>query len=290
MLIQLIVAGLATGGTYALVGIALSVTFKGTNVLNFAQGEMAMLTTFLAYVLIVRTGIPYGVGVVIVLVVAGLFGYAIERFLTRPAGESLLVVGILTIGLYYIIDYVALQVFPYSATPQAFPSAFPAGLVHVFGAVVSIAQVGTLGVALVLMAGIGAFYRWAKLGVAMRAHADNPEAAAMMGIDHGRIASLSWMLASMIGSVAGLLLAPLFFIDVGFMQLVLMTAMSAAVMGGFISLPGVAIGGLLVGVAENLFGAYISANLQDLLVYGFILLVLMIRPQGLLVRRRIQKV
>ena len=291
MLLQLVVTGLATGAVYGLVGLALVVIYKATNVMNFAQGEMAMFSTFIAFVLITDVGLPYGVAVLLTMVISALAGATIERLIIRPAAStSLLTVAVLTMGMFYVINFFTLRVFPFGAVPRRFPSLFPASTVSVGGSVLSMQKLGTFIVSLVLMGLLAAFYKYARFGVAMRASADNPEAAALMGIDRNRVASASWALAATLGAIAGIMLAPFLFLDVLFMRFTLIKSLCAAVMGGFTSLPGVVLGGLVVGVAENLFGGYVSTDWRNAFVFSLIIIALFIRPQGLTQRTQTVKV
>ena len=291
MFLQLVVSGLAGGAVYSIVGLALVVIYKATNVMNFAQGEMAMFSTFITYVLITDAGLPYGVAVVLTLAISAVAGVTLERFIVRPAAStSLLTVAVLTMGMFYIINFFTLRVFPFGSIPRRFPSLFPRSTVSVGNAVLSIQKLGTFCAGLVLVLALGAFYRYTKFGIAMRASADNSEAASLMGVNLNRVASVSWALAAMLGAIAGILVAPFLFLDVLFMKFTLIKSLCAAVMGGFTSLPGVVLGGLLVGLAENLFGGYVSTDFKNSFVFSLILIVLFLRPQGLMRRARVIKV
>jgi branched-chain amino acid transport system permease protein len=162
--------------------------------------------------------------------------------------------------------------------------------VSVGNAVLSIQKLGTFCAGLVLVLLLGAFYRYTKFGIAMRASADNSEAASLMGVNLNRVASVSWALAAMLGAIAGILVAPFLFLDVLFMKFTLIKSLCAAVMGGFTSLPGVVLGGLLVGLAENLFGGYVSTDFKNAFVFSLILIVLFLRPQGIMRRTQVIKV
>ena len=191
---------------------------------------------------------------------------------------------------FYIINFFTLRVFPFGSIPRRFPSLFPRSTVSLGNAVVSIQKLGTFGAGLLLVLVLGAFYRYTKFGIAMRASADNKEAASLMGVNLNRVASVSWALAAMLGAIAGILVAPFLFLDVLFMKFTLIKSLCAAVMGGFTSLPGVVLGGLLVGLAENLFGGYVSTDFKNAFVFSLILIVLFLRPQGLMRRARVIKV
>ncbi len=286
-LAQQVVSGLSAGSIYALLALALVLIYQSTDVVNFAQGEMAMFTTFIAYTLLTWYGVPFLPAVALTLIFAFLLGYLVERVVVRPVEEApALSVVIVTLGLYSIFNSVAGWVWGY--VPKGFPSPIPGGTVRFFGLTVGLLDLWILGCALVIMVLLHLFLRRTTLGTAMRATAHNRTAARLVGIPVGRMLSLGWGLSAALGAVAGMLAAPKIFLEPNMMAGVLLYAFAGAVLGGLGSPFGAIAGGLLVGVIENLLGALVATELKAGLAFFMILAVLVVRPQGLFgtVRRR----
>src|SRR5215212_4750253 len=287
--LQLVVSGLALGSIYALIALSLVIINKATDVVNFAQGEMAMLGTFaclavlgafkLPLWLVMLAGFPLGI----------VFGALVERLAMRPlAGGPPINALIATIGLFLVFHHLAGWIWGYD--PYRFPSLFSPEPVIVLGARISQASIGILAVSLGVMALLYVFYEKTRLGIAMRAASMNRRAARLMGVNVGRVSMTAWGLATGISLVAGMLIAPLTFLDFEMMVFVLLKAFAGAILGGFNSLPGAVIGCLVIGVVENLFGAYVSTAFKDTFAFGIIITVLMIRPQGLFTNQIAKKV
>lgn len=280
MFSQLIISGLALGSIYALVAISLVLVHKATDVINFAQGEMAMFTTFLAWSLLAWTGLPLVVVIVLGFPMGAVVGALVERIFIRPlSGAPPVNLLIATIGLWITFNSLAGWIWGFD--PYRFPSLLSADAIDFYGLRMSPASLAIIGVALALMVVLYAFFEHTREGVAMRAASMNRWAAQLMGIQVGRVSTMSWALAGGIGAVAGLLIAPVTFLDFEMMAPVLLKAFAAAILGGFNSLPGAVIGGLAIGVLENLFGAYISNAFRDSFSLLLIVLVLMFKPAGL---------
>lgn len=280
MFSQLIISGLALGSIYALVAISLVLVHKATDVINFAQGEMAMFTTFLAWSLLAWTGLPLVVVIVLGFPMGAVVGALVERIFIRPlSGAPPVNLLIATIGLWITFNSLAGWIWGFD--PYRFPSLLSADAIDFYGLRMSPASLAIIGVAVALMIVLYAFFEHTREGVAMRAASMNRWAAQLMGIQVGRVSAMSWALAGGIGAVAGLLIAPVTFLDFEMMAPVLLKAFAAAILGGFNSLPGAVIGGLAIGVMENLFGAYISNAFRDSFSLLLIVLVLMFKPAGL---------
>jgi branched-chain amino acid transport system permease protein len=285
---QMIVSGIAVGAIYGLVALGIVLVFKATGVLNFAHGEGVMLSTFVAFTLL-KWKLPYALVVVLTLVFSALFGMLIERLVIRRfAGKSLLVSGIATLGLFLLFGDVAVWI--WGKDPFEFPGLFSQKPIMVSGIAISAADLGIVGTAAALAGALFAFFRFTRLGIAMQACMDNPTAARLMGIPLRRIHSLSWALSSMIGAVAGLLIAPVTFLHFTMMQHVLHFAFASAVLGGILSLPGSLIGGIVIGITANLTGAYVSSTWKEVMPFLVMLAILIVRPHGLLARRHVKKV
>jgi branched-chain amino acid transport system permease protein len=281
--LQLVVSGLALGCIYALLALSLVIINKATDVVNFSQGEMAMLGTFAALAALSATGLP-----LVVIMVGGFFGglafgAVVERLAIRPlAGGPPVNALIATIGLFLVFHHLAGWIWGYD--PYRFPSLFSPEPVTLLGARISQNSLGMLAVSLGVMALLYLFFEYTRVGIAMRAASMNRRAAQLMGVNVGRVSMTAWALATGIALVAGMLIAPLTFLDFEMMVIVLLKAFAGAILGGFNSLPGAVVGCLVIGVVENLFGAYVSTAFKDAFAFGVIVLVLMVRPAGLFTR------
>jgi branched-chain amino acid transport system permease protein len=281
--LQLAVSGLALGSIYALLALSLVIINKATDVVNFSQGEMAMLGTFACLALLAATGIPLVLLMVLAFPLGFAFGAIVERLAIRPLASGPPINALIaTIGLWLVFHHLAGWIWGYD--PYRFPSLFSPEPVTLLGARISQNSLGTLGVSLGVMAALYLFFEHTRLGIGMRAASLNRRAAQLMGVNVGRISMTAWGLASGIGVVAGMLVAPVTFLDFEMMVIVLLKAFAGAILGGFNSLPGAVIGCLVIGVVENLFSAYISNAFKDAFAFGIIVLVLMIRPAGLFTR------
>jgi branched-chain amino acid transport system permease protein len=276
--LQQIFSGLAAGAIYASVALALVMIYRATDLVNFAQGEMAMFSTYIAWTL-VNAGLPFWLAFLITLVVSFAGGMAIERVLIRPVENApVLAAVVVTIGLLLIFNSVAGWI--YSYTVQDFPSPFPDR--PVFGALMTTRDLGVIAVTLLMLVLLFVFFRFTSTGLAMRAAAQNPESARLCGIPVGRMLAIGWGLAAAIGATAGIMVAPVLFLDPNMMGGVLIYAFAGALLGGITSPGGAVAGGLIVGVTENLVGTYLIASQLKLTVaFALIILVLVFRPNGL---------
>ena len=281
--LQLVVSGLALGSIYALLALSLVIINKATDVVNFAQGEMAMLGTFAALAVLGALKLPLWLVMVGAFALGMAFGALVERVAMRPlASKPPINALIATIGLFLVFHHLAGWLWGYD--PYRFPSLFSPEPVLIAGARISQASLGILAVSLAVMALLWLFYERTRLGIAMRAASMNRRAARLMGVNVGRVSMTAWALATGISLVAGMLVAPLTFLDFEMMVIVLLKAFAGAILGGFNSLPGAVIGCLVIGVVENLFGAYVSTAFKDAFAFGIIVVVLMARPAGLFTR------
>jgi branched-chain amino acid transport system permease protein len=277
-LLQQIFSGLAAGAIYASLALALVMIYRATDLVNFAQGEMAMFSTYIAWTL-VNAGLPFWAAFVLTLVASFLGGMTIERILIRPVENApVLAAVVVTIGLLLIFNALAGWIFTY--TLQEFPSPFPDRTL--FGALMTTRDLGVIGVTLAMLFLLFVFFRFTATGLAMRAAAQNPESARLCGIPVGRMLAIGWGLAAAIGATAGIMVAPVLFLDPNMMGGVLLYAFAGALLGGIASPVGAVVGGLIVGVTENLVGTYLIASQLKLTVaLGLIILVLVFRPNGL---------
>jgi branched-chain amino acid transport system permease protein len=289
MIPQLVASGLALGSIYALLALSLVLINKATDVVNFAQGEMAMFGTFICFTLLTRSGLPLVAVLIMAVPIGALLGIATERIAMRPLQAAPPVNALIaTIGLWLIFHHAAGWIWGYD--PVRFPSLFSPAPVDILGARVAENSLGIIGVSLAVVALLYLFFEHTRMGVAMRAASMNRRAAQLMGVNIDRVALVAWALAAAISVVSGFLVAPLTFLDFEMMFAVLLKAFAGAILGGFNSLPGAVVGCLVIGVVENLFAAYVSTAFKDTFAFAIIIAVLMFRPQGLFTRRIAKKV
>jgi branched-chain amino acid transport system permease protein len=284
--IHQVLAGLATGGIYASVALALVMIYQATHHVNFAQGEMAMFATYLGWTLI-QAGLPYWVAFFVTVGLAFVMGAAIERLIVRRVENApVLSVVVVFIGLLVILNSMAGWIYTY--TIKTFPSPFPATSANTY---MSPHEIGAIGVTLVVLAILFVFFRFTPLGLAMRAAAQNPVSSKLVGIRVGWMLALGWGLAGAIGAIAGMMVAPVVYLDPNMMSGILLYAFAAALVGGIDSPIGAVLGGFLVGVLENLLGAYVIGNELKLSVaLVLIIAVLIVRPSGLLGKVHVTRV
>ncbi len=276
-LLHQVLAGLATGGIYASLALALVMIYQATHLVNFAQGEMAMFTTYIAWSL-VNAGVPYWLAFAATVLLAFLFGVLIERLVIRPVEDApVLAVVVVFIALLLILNSVTGWIYTY--TIKSFPSPFPRE--SVFGKWLSSHELGAIGVTLVVVLLLYGFFRFTPLGLAMRAAAQNPASARLVGIRVGWMLALGWGLAAAVGAVAGMMVAPIVYLDPNMMGGILLYAFAAALVGGIDNPWGAVFGGFLVGVLENVLGAFVIGNELKLSVaLAIIVGVLLVRPSG----------
>lgn len=274
-------AGVAIGGVYACMALSLVIIYQATHVVNFAQGEMAMLSTYLAWTLM-SVGVPYWLAFAITLVGSFVMGMLLDVLLIRRfPKEAPLAVVIAMVGILVIINSVAGLLFTYDT--KEFTSPFT-GLTSV--TLLSGHELGSLVVTLMVLAAVFLFFRFTKAGLAMRAAAANPLSAQFVGINVSWMLSLGWGLAAAVGAVAGVMTAPIIFLDPNMMLNIIIYAFAGALLGGITNPWGAVIGGFAVGVFENLMGAYVVGTaLKQTSALALIVLVVTLKPEGLFGRR-----
>jgi branched-chain amino acid transport system permease protein len=280
--LEQVIAGVAAGGIYASLALALVLIYRAMGLINFAQGEFAMFTAFICFTLLDGLQLPYALAVVITIVVAALGAFAIERLLVRPFERGApLVIVIVTLALFQIANSVAGFVWGYS--PRSFPSPFPARPIDVGGILISIQDAAIIGVSLLTLLLLYLLFNRTKLGLAMRAAALYPDVSALLGISTGLMLGLGWGLATGVGAISGILVAPRILLEPNMMQSVIIYAFAAAVLGGIDSPVGAVVGGVLLGVLLALIGAYLPALADLRLALSLLLIVvlLVVRPSGL---------
>jgi branched-chain amino acid transport system permease protein len=290
LLLQQVMAGLANGAIYACVALSVVMIFLAIDHLNFAQGEMATFSTFIAWQLI-HWGLPYWLAFIVVVGVSFIGGIAIERFLFKPLHHAPILASLVGfIALFSILNSGDGYIWDY--TIKTFPTPF--GNKPLFGSVlIDTHEAGMIGVTVLMLGLLYLFFSGTRLGLAMRAAAANPESARLVGIRVGWMTALGWGLAAAIGAVAGMLIAPVVFLEPNMMFGVLLYGFAGAVLGGLTSPAGAVIGGFAVGVIENLaatFIPYVGRDLKLTIALVVIVAVLMVRPSGVFGRSVVSRV
>lgn len=290
MIGQLIIEGLAIGACYGLFGIAVVIIYKTSEVVNFAQGEMAMLSAFIAYHILNYYHYPFWLAFAITMVFAILLGIVIEFAFLRPAKDpSLLGLIVITLGAEMLL--MGMAGWKWGPEQKEFVVPMSYQVIHepIKGIIISDWSIAVFATAAVVMILLFLFFKYTKLGIAMRATQQNKHAAKIMGIRVERIFSIAWGVSSLIGTIAAMFFASRSTLDPGFMMEPFLRAFAAAVLGGLMSIPGVFIGGELLGLIENFFG-YVWPEWKPIVAFVVIVLVLCIRPSGLFAKHYVKKV
>jgi branched-chain amino acid transport system permease protein len=295
--LQYVVSGLAAGGVYALLALALVIIHRSTGVINFAQGEMALLSTYIAWALTAEHGWSYWPAFAATLVLSFGGDFAIHRVIIRPVERgSVLRIVIVTIGLLVAIN--GFVIWKWGGEPKQLDSAFGTDTYDIGGVIVSAQDAGTIAVALAIVVVLWALFQYTKIGLALRAAAVNPEEARLVGVRVSWMLALGWGLAALLGAVAGMLTAPAVGLDPNMMAAVLIYAFAAAVLGGIDSPLGAVVGGLTVGVVLNLLSylsqydavSWFTEELRLPAALLIILVVLLVRPQGIFGKPEVKRV
>jgi branched-chain amino acid transport system permease protein len=283
-----VLSGLATGGIYASIALALVMIYQATHHINFAQGELAMFSTYIAWTML-DAGFPYWAAFFLTLVFSFIAGVLIERIVVRPVENSpVLTVVIVFVGLLVITNSMAGWIFSY--TIKSFPSPFPSNAWYA-SSYLSAHEIGMIAVTLCVLLLVFLFFRFTPLGLAMRGAAQNPVSSRLVGIRVGWMLALGWGLAGAVGAVAGMMAAPIVYLDPNMMSGILLYGFAAALLGGIDNPWGAAAGGFIVGVLENLAGAYVVGTEIKLTVALVLIVgVLVVRPSGLFGRVLVTRV
>ena len=288
-LLQICLAGLAQGSLFALAALGLVVIFNASTVVNFAHGAMGMAATYVAYLLIASFHVPFPLAFAGAMVAAFVLGVVVQKFLLgRLQGAPVLTQIVVTLGLFMFLEGILGLAFGYNPRPMAAPVTM--GPVLLGGLVLRPQDVVQLGVLLVLCVALAALFGATKIGLGMRAITENPYAARLMGIPVGRVLAMAWGIGVLLAAVAAMLAAPTTSITPNMMDTIVVYAFVAAILGGFGSLIGALIGGLVLGVVVNLIAAFLAPELAMSIVFGLLLLVLYVKPDGLFGRAAVQKV
>jgi branched-chain amino acid transport system permease protein len=289
MIANLVVGGLAAGCLYAMVGIAIVIVLNITDIANFAQGEMAMLTTFFAYWLLDDLGLAWWQAVSIAAVFGLVQGIVVQQIVIRPLiGSPVLSAIIATLGLNVVLNSLAGLIWGHQTYTFPSPFAFLPPF-QVAGVPVPVASVVNIAVSLAIIAGMTLFLRLTWTGLGMRAASQNQTVARLMGVSITKSSAIAWALGGLVGGIAGILVAPSVFLDTNLMAGLLIKAFAGGVLGGLNSLVGVFLGCLALGVSENLASAYLSPSFADAITFIVIIAVLIVRPEGIFGRVKVRK-
>ncbi len=291
LFIQQTISGLAFGGIFASIALALTMIHRSTELINLAQGEMAMFSTYIAWALITFAGLPYWGAFIVTVGGSFLIGLGIQQIILRPLQqESILTNVIVFIGLLLVFNSVAGYLFTF--TIRAFPSPFPATQVPIMGTNVPAHMIGTIAVVLLVLLAVFLFFRYTTVGLAMRAAAQNQVSARLCGVRVGVMLGLGWGLAAAIGSIAGMMVAHVIFLEPNMMAGVLLFGFCGAILGGIDNPAGSVAGGFIVGVLINWIGAYVPYADELRLTIALVLIVtlLLVKPGGLFGKVHVQRV
>ena len=279
--LQLLISGIAQGCIYGLIALGFVLIYKATETVSFAQGELMMLGAFGGLAVMTILAFPFWLAVIASIMGMGLFGFLLERLVIRPIlGQPAFSIVMLTIGIGYVARGVITMIPGIGTETRAMPVPYKDQIWNLNGLILNVEQMVVIAATAALCALLYALFKYSKLGVAMQASSQNQLAAYYMGIPVKRINGMVWGLASAVAAVAGLLLAPITFVhaNMGFIGL---KAFPAAVVGGFGSLPGAIVGGLIIGMVESLAGFYAPDGVKDIAAYVVVLVMLMVKPNGL---------
>jgi branched-chain amino acid transport system permease protein len=292
LLLQLVVGGVAIGGVYSLIALGFVLIYKATDVLNLAHGELLLVGAYVSYALIAQIGLPLPLALLGTFAFAIVLGLAIERLALRPLiGEPVISVIMVTIGLAILLR--ALVVLVWGSEYRVYPQVLPKESLHLGPVTIGQEFVWSFVIAAALVALFGALFRYTKIGIAMRAVADDQQAALSMGINVRAVFAMSWAVAALVASVGGMLLASIQGAGVLLATLGL-KALPVAIVGGLDSIIGAAVGGIIVGVLETLSAGYLDIPLgggvRDVVPFVFLVVVLLLKPYGLFGKPRIERV
>jgi len=287
---QVLVGGIAQGCVYGLIALGIVLIYKATDAATFAQGDLMMAGAFLGLVLLTVLGFPFWITVPSVIAAMGLFGLFVERLVVRPVlGQPTFSIVMLTFGIAYVVRGLVTMIPGIGTETHRLPVPYADQTVSVGGVVIPVEFLVAIAATAALCLLLYLLFSRSRVGIAMQAASQNQLAAYYMGIPVKKINGLVWALAAAVAAVAGLMLAPITFVHAQ-MGMLGLTAFAAAIVGGFTSLPGAIVGGLIIGVVGSLAGFYLPEGFKNVAPYVVVLLMLMIRPNGLFGERLGKKV
>lgn len=286
--LQLTLTGLTNGAVLALVALGFVLIYKASDVINFAQGEFLLVGAYVTFGLVAEIGLPWGLGVALTLALAVVLGVLIERLVLRPLiGEPIISVIMVTIGLSSVLRAIVNSVWGTAGRP--FPPFIPSQDVAILGAVVPADRLVAIGLALVLLVIFTLFFRYSRDGIAMRATADDQQAALSMGISVKRVFAVTWSISALAAALAGVLVANIVGVS-GAVSSIGLRVFPVVILGGLDSIPGAILGGVVIGLLESYAGGYIGLGLGPVIPFVILIFILMIRPYGLFGQEIIERV
>lgn len=287
--LQITFSGLILGSIYALAALGIVLIYNTTEVVNFAQGEMAMITAFMSYLFLSTMGFPFFMAFFLSLCFAAVFGITVyQGLMKRVQNASPLNQIVVTLGLFLAFNGIAGVIWGY--TPFGYPNVMKGDSFQIYRIYMSPQQLLTLGITLTLMIILFIVFKYSKIGLAMRATQQDSEAASLMGIKVSQVFNWTWAAGAVLGGVAGILTAPITYLEPNMMIDILIMGFAAAILGGFVNLPGAVLGGLIVGIYGNWVSYYIGAELSVVFVFLLIVIVLYVKPTGLFGSKYMKKV
>ncbi|MBO9348907.1 MAG: branched-chain amino acid ABC transporter permease [Chloroflexus sp.] len=289
--IQLALSGIANGAIFALVALGFVLIYKSSDVINFAQGELLLIGAYLTYAMVEQFGLWWPVGVIVAVVLAAVVGVLIEQLVLRPLiGEPVISVIMVTIGLSSLLRAIVGAI--WGVTPRPAPQFLPTDTVTILGANVSIDRIWAFVLAITLFVILTLFFRYSREGIAMRAVADDQQAALSMGISVKKVWAVAWAIAAITAAVGGILLMSIFGGVSGTIARVGLIVFPVVILGGLDSIPGAIIGGLIIGLLQSFAGGYLPPEwgLGEVVPFIVLLLILLVRPYGLFGQRIIERV
>ena len=288
--LQVLISGVSQGCIYGLIALGFVLIYKATEAVNFAQGELMMLGAFVGLAVAAYFHMPYWVVLVVAVAVMAIFGFLIERFVLRPIlGQPAFAIVMVTIGVGYLARGLITMIPGVGTDTHVLEVPFKDKMLGLGGLIIGMEHVVIIATSIVLCALLFGLFRYTRIGIAMQAASQNQLAAHYMGIPVKRLNGLIWATSAAVAAVAGILLAPITFVHVN-MGFIGLKAFPAAVIGGFESLPGAIIGGLIIGIVESLAGFYLPEGFKDVAAYVVVLAMLMVKPNGLFgekIRKRV---
>jgi branched-chain amino acid transport system permease protein len=287
MIIQQIISGIVLGSIYALIALGFVLIYKSTRIINFAQGDLMMMGAYLCFTFITYTQLNFFLALALATLLSGIFGLFMERAILRPlVGSPLFTMVIATLGISILLRSMATMI--WGSNELHFPMPLTEKSIPILNLNLSTAHILIVLASLLIVIFFTLFFRFAKWGMALRAVAQNQIGSTLTGISVERIFSVSWFLSAAIGALAGMLIAPLTFLKIDMGNLGLM-ALPAAILGGFESVPGAIVGGLILGIAENLSGLYFPITVKRILPWIVLIFVLLVKPEGIFGEHRKRK-
>ena len=288
--LQVLISGISQGCIYGLIALGFVLIYKATEAVNFAQGELMMLGAFAGLAVASYFGMPYWVVLLVAVAVLAVFGFLTERLILRPIlGQPAFAIVMVTIGVGYTARGLITMIPSIGTDTHVLEVPFKDKMVAIGGLTIGMEHVVIIATSIVLCALLFGLFRYTRIGIAMQAASQNQLAAHYMGIPVKRLNGLIWATSAAVAAVAGILLAPITFVHVN-MGFIGLKAFPAAVIGGFESLPGAIIGGLIIGIVESLAGFYLPEGFKDVAAYVVVLAMLMVKPNGLFgekIRKRV---